>query len=110
MAGRRRRAACAAAADEDAFDGLSDDHQQIIASLQVGVPGSPPPTSVDDYRARLESDLNRPGARRTRRHRHPLARGSGPPGRNGARRNGPAAVAPTPEMAPAINAYAKAKR
>lgn len=27
----------------DAFDGLSGDHQRIVASLQVGVPGSPPP-------------------------------------------------------------------
>jgi hypothetical protein len=59
---------------KDAFDGLSDDHQQIIASLQVGVPGSPPPASVDDYRARLQSDLDAaqaPAGRR--RHRHPVA-------------------------------------
>ena len=96
---------------KDAFEGLSDDHQQIIASLQVGVPGSPPPASVDDYRARLQSDLDAvqaPAAPADTVTLSPEAQarlaGAAPT------EPSPPPVAPTPEMAPAINAYAKAGR
>jgi hypothetical protein len=104
---------------KDAFEGLSDDHQQIIASLQVGMRGSPPPASVDDYRARLQADLDAaqsPAQSSAQSSAKPTdtvtlspeaqARLAGatpkePP---------PPPVAPTPEMAPAISAYAKAGR
>jgi hypothetical protein len=98
---------------KDAFDGLSDDHQQIIASLQVGVPGSPPPATVDDYRARLKSDLDAVQAPATMptdtvtlspEARARLA-GATPPPEAAA-----PTVAPTPEMAPAITAYGRAPR
>lgn len=96
---------------KDAFEGLSDDHQQIIASLQVGAPGSPPPASVDDYRARLQADLDAaqpPAAPTDTVTLSPEAQarlaGAAPA------EPSPPPVAPTPEMAPAINAYAKAGR
>lgn len=96
---------------KDAFEGLSGDHQQIIASLQVGVPGSPPPASVEDYRARLQSDLDAAQA--------PAAASKdtvtlSPEAQ--ARLAGAAPVeqapqvAPTSEMAPAITAYTRAAR
>lgn len=96
---------------KDAFDGLSSDHQQIIASLQVGVPGSPPPASIDDYRARLQADLDAvqvPAGPVDTITLSPEAQarlaGAAP-----AETAAPT-VAPTPEMAPAINAYSRAGR
>ena len=98
---------------KDAFDGLSDDHKQIIASLQVGVPGSPPPASVDDYRARLQSDLDTaqgpitaptdtvtlsPEARARLAGAAPTESAAPPP------------VDVAPEMAAAITAYGRAPR
>jgi hypothetical protein len=96
---------------KEAFDGLSSDHQPIIASLQVGMPGSPPPASVDDYRARLQADLDAvqaPAAPTDTVTLSPEAQAR----LAGAAAAEPAApaVAPTPEMAPAINAYTKAGR
>ncbi|KRA62149.1 hypothetical protein ASD89_23985 [Caulobacter sp. Root656] len=96
---------------KDAFDGLSSDHQQIIASLQVGMPGSPPPASVDDYRARLQADLDAvqaPAAPTDTVTLSPEAQAR-LAGAAAAEPTAPA-VAPTPEMAPAINAYTKAGR
>ena len=98
---------------KDAFDSLPQDHKQIIASLQVGVPGSPPPASVDDYRARLQSDLDAAQAptaaptdtvtlsaeARARLAGAAPAESAAPP---------PAEVAP--EMAAAITAYGRAPR
>ena len=98
---------------KDAFDGLSGDHQRIVASLQVGVQGSPRPQSVDDYRARLQADLDAvqapaaapadtvtlsPEARARLAGAAPTEPAAPPP------------VAPTPEMAPAITAYSRAPR
>jgi hypothetical protein len=92
---------------KDAFEGLSGDHQQIIASLQVGVPGSPPPASVEDYRARLQADLDavQPPAgpvdtvTLSAEAQARLAGGAAP--------EAAPQVAPTPEMAPAITAYTR---
>lgn len=96
---------------KDAFDGLSGDHQKIIASLQVGVPGSPPPASVGDYRARLQANLDAvqtPPAPTDTVTLSPEAQ---------ARLAGAAPAEPvappaevSPEMAPAITAYTKAGR
>jgi hypothetical protein len=96
---------------KDAFDGLSDDHQTIIASLQVGVPGSPPPATVDDYRARLQAELDAvqapaPPTDTVTLSPEAQARLAGA----AAPEASLPAVAPTPQMAPAINAYAKAGR
>jgi len=97
---------------KDAFEGLSGDHQQIIASLQVGIQGpSPKPASVDDYRARLQADLDASQA--------PVAAPTDTVTLSAeaqARLAGAApveaapTVTPTPQMAPAITAYGKAAR
>jgi hypothetical protein len=96
---------------KDAFEGLSDDHQQIIASLQVGVPGSPPPASVDDYRTRLQSDLDTAQAPAGPVDTVTLS-AEAQARLAGAAPAEPAspAVEPTPEMARAITAYGKAAR
>jgi hypothetical protein len=96
---------------KDAFEGLSSDHQQIIASLQVGVPGSPPPASVEDYRARLQSDLDAVQAPATPTDTVTLS-AEARARLAGATPTEPAApaVEPTPQMAPAITAYTKAGR
>ena len=98
---------------KQAFDGLSETDQTIVASLQVGRQGSPPPASVEDYRARLQSDLDAAQGADVRPQdtvtlspeaRARLAGGPEPE----------AAPAPpadaTPEMAVAITAYGKAAR
>jgi hypothetical protein len=98
---------------KDAFEGLSGDHQQIIASLQVGVPGSPPPASVDDYRARLQTDLDAAQAPVTAPTDTVTLSPEARARLAGAAPTEPAApppVAPTPEMAPAITAYSRAPR
>lgn len=41
----------------EAFDGLSATDQAIVASLQVGIKDSQGPSSVADYRQRLQADL-----------------------------------------------------
>uniref|UniRef100_B0SXM7 Uncharacterized protein n=1 Tax=Caulobacter sp. (strain K31) TaxID=366602 RepID=B0SXM7_CAUSK len=97
---------------KDAFDSLAPDHQQIVASFQVGIPGSPPPASVDDYRARLQADLDAAKApasapadtvtlspeARARLAGAAPAEAAAPP------------VTPTPQMAPAITAYSRNAR
>jgi len=97
---------------KDAFDGLSSDHQKIVASLQVGISGSPPPASVDDYRARLQADLDAAQAPATAptdtvtlsaEAQARLAGAAAP-------EPSPPPVAPTPEMASAITAYSRAPR
>ncbi|CAN5412965.1 hypothetical protein BH10PSE4_BH10PSE4_39880 [soil metagenome] len=94
-----------------AFDGLSKTDQAIVASLQVGVQGSPPPASVDDYRARLQSELDavqptqaepRDTVTLSSEARARLAGGAATAGTSA-----PPAEA-TPEMAAAITAYGKA--
>jgi len=100
---------------KDAFEGLSDDHQRIIASLQVGMPGSPPPASVDDYRARLQSDLDAAQAPAQSPAKPTDTVTLSPEAQARLAGATPAAevtpqAPPTPEMAPAINAYAKAGR
>ena len=98
---------------KDAFEALSGDHQQIIASLQVGLQGAASrPASVDDYRARLQADLDAAqapaSAPRDTVTLSPEAQarlaGAAPT------ETAPTPVEPTPQMAPAINAYAKTAR
>ncbi|MBO9709695.1 MAG: hypothetical protein J7521_15940 [Caulobacter sp.] len=95
-----------------AFDGLSADHQQIVASLQVGIQApAPRPASVEDYRARLQADLDAvqpkaPAPRDTvTLSDEAKAWLAGGPSAIPA-----APVAASPEMARAISAYAKAAR
>jgi hypothetical protein len=94
-----------------AFDGLSADHQQIVASLQVGVQGPSRPQSVDDYRARLQADLEAVQAPAgpvdtVTLSAEAQARLAGAAPTEAA----PPPVAPTPEMAPAISAYTRSAR
>lgn len=94
-----------------AFEGLSQTDQTIVASLQVGVQGSPPPASVDDYRARLQSELDAAQPSDVRPQdtvtlspeaRARLAGGAA------AETTAPPPADATPEMAVAITAYGKA--
>jgi hypothetical protein len=96
---------------KEAFDGLSETDQTIVASLQVGVRGAPQPASVEDYRARLQDDLDAAQAADGRSQdtvtlspeaRAHLAGGTAP------RASTAPPVDATPEMAVAITAYAKA--
>ena len=96
---------------KSAFDGLSETDQTIVASLQVGVPGSPPPASVEDYRARLQSDLDAAQAVETGpRDTVTLSPEAQARLGGGATPDAPAPLPAdaTPEMAVAITAYAKA--
>ncbi|MFT4254708.1 MAG: hypothetical protein QM608_19760 [Caulobacter sp.] len=95
----------------DAFDGLSETHQTIVASLQVGVPGARGPATVGDYRARLQSDLEaaQPVASAPRdtitlspEAQARLAGGVAPEA------SAAPAVEATPQMAAALSAYGKA--
>jgi hypothetical protein len=96
-----------------AFEGLSETDQKIVASLQVGVQGSPPPASVDDYRARLQSELDAAQASDARPQDtitlSPEARARLAGGTGAETPASPPADA-TPEMAAAISAYGKAAR
>jgi len=98
---------------KQAFDGLSETDQTIVASLQVGRQGSPPPASVADYRARLQSDLDAVQPADTRPQdtvtlspeaQARLAGGASPTPA------GPPPAEATPQMAVAITAYGKAAR
>ena len=95
-----------------AFEGLSETDQTIVASLQVGVQGSPPPASVDDYRARLQSDLDAAQTTDARPQdtvtlsAEALARLAG----GNAADPTPVPADATPEMAVALAAYGKAAR
>lgn len=91
-----------------AFDALSATDQAIIASLQVGIPDSRGPGSVDDYRQRLQRDLAkaeepiaapRDSITLSDEARARLAGTAAP--------DAPPAVEASPEMAAAINAYGK---
>ncbi|MBO9559407.1 MAG: hypothetical protein J7515_12630 [Caulobacter sp.] len=95
---------------KDAFEGLSDDHQQIIASLQVGVPGSPPPASVEDYRARLQADLDAAQAPTGPVDTVTLSAEAQARLAGAAPAEEAPQVAPTPQMAPAITAYTRLAR
>jgi hypothetical protein len=98
---------------KEAFDGLSDDHQQIVASLQVGIQGaSSKPASVDEYRAKLQSDLDAAQPTATAPQDTVTLSAEAQARLAGAApaETATPVVAPTPEMAPAINAYAKAAR
>ena len=97
----------------EAFDSLSDTHQAIVASLQVGVQNSQGPSSVADYRSRLQADLD--GAQpATTEPRDSITLSPEAQARlAGAAPPESAATAPVdaaPEMAAAINAYGKAAR
>ncbi|CAN5151969.1 hypothetical protein BH10PSE3_BH10PSE3_28760 [soil metagenome] len=96
-----------------AFEGLSETDQKIVASLQVGVQGSPSPASVDDYRARLQSELDAAQASdvgpRDTITLSPEARARLAGGTAAETPASPPADA-TPEMAAAISAYGKAAR
>lgn len=94
----------------EAFDGLNETDQAIVASLQVGIPDSKGPSSVEDYRGRLQADLGKveapsPNPRDTvTLSAEAEARLAG---------NAPSAapvIDASPEMAAAINAYGKASR
>lgn len=99
---------------KQAFDGLSDDHQQIIASLQVGVQGaSSQPASVADYRAKLQADLDAAQpATATPKDTVTLSDEAQArlAGKAAADTPAPLPDDTTPEMAVAISAYAKAGR
>ncbi|HJV41477.1 hypothetical protein [Caulobacter sp.] len=96
-----------------AFDGLSETDQAIIASLQVGVRDSQGPSSVADYRGRLQADLEsaqpapaepRDSITLSAEAQARLAGGAAPD-------SAPATpVDATPEMAAAISAYGKVAR
>jgi hypothetical protein len=97
---------------KQAFDGLSDDHQQIVASLRVGIQGaSSQPASVDDYRARLQADLDA-AQPATAAPKDTVTLSDEAQARLAGTE--PKAAAPavpddaTPQMAAAISAYAKA--
>lgn len=97
----------------DAFDGLSDTDQAIIASLQVGVQDSKGPASVADYRGRLQADLE--GAQpATAEPRDSITLSAEAQARLAGGKPPEAAPAvptdATPEMAAAISAYGKAAR
>lgn len=47
-----------------AFDALPPDDQQIVAGVQVDAAGAPAYASADDYRARLQADLDQAQPRR----------------------------------------------
>lgn len=92
----------------DAFDGLSDTDQAIIGSLRVGIQDSGGPSSVADFRARLQADLDKiqapPSSPRdtVTLSAEAQARLAG-----GSAVDSPATVEASPEMAVAINAYGK---
>lgn len=96
----------------DAFDGLSETDQTIVASLQVGVPGARGPATVDDYRSRLQSDLDAAQPSSTPRDTVTLSAEAQARLAGAAAPEEPAApaVEATPEMAAAISAYGKAAR
>ena len=99
---------------QQAFDGLSADHQQIVASLQVGVQGaSSKPATVDDYRARLQADLDA-AQPATATPQDTVTLSAEAQARLAGAAPTEAAASPpadaTPEMAAAISAYAKAAR
>lgn len=50
-----------------AFDALPPDDQQIVAGVQVDAAGAPAYASADDYRARLQADLDQAQPRRADR-------------------------------------------
>lgn len=96
-----------------AFDGLSETDKTIIASLQVGIRDSKGPSSVADYRGRLQADLEsvqpapaepRDSITLSAEAKARLAGGAPPE----AAPTAPADA--TPEMAAAISAYGKAAR
>lgn len=95
----------------NAFDGLSETEQAIVASLRVGIQDGAGPSSVADFRARLQADLDKvqapPSLPRdtvtlSAEAQARLARGSAA--------EAPATVEASPEMAVAINAYGKVAR
>lgn len=96
-----------------AFDGLSETDQAIIASLQVGVRDSQGPSSIADYRGRLQADLEsvRPAPVEPRdsitlsAEAQARLAGAAPPDAETT-----APVDASPEMAAAINAYGKVAR
>lgn len=97
----------------EAFDGLSETDQAIVASLQVGIKDSQGPSSAADYRQRLQADLEnaQPAsvASRDSISLSPEAQarlaGAAPP------EPPPAPPADAdPQMAAAISAYGKAAR
>ncbi|MBI1686031.1 hypothetical protein [Caulobacter hibisci] len=94
----------------EAFDGLSETDQTIVASLQVGVPGAKGPASVADYRSRLQSDLDAAQPSSTPRDTVTLSAEAQARLAGAAAPEAPAApvVEATPEMAVAISAYGKA--
>lgn len=97
----------------EAFDSLSDTDQAIVASLQVGIQDSKGPSSVADYRSRLQADLDgvQPAAAEPRdsvtlsAEAQARLAGGKPP-------EAPPAVPAdaTPEMAVALSAYGKVAR
>jgi hypothetical protein len=97
----------------EAFDGLSETAQTIVASLQVGLENSNSPSSVSDYRGRLQADLDQAQAPAARpmdtitlsaEAQARLAGGASADASPAAPENA------SPEMAVAINAYGKAAR
>ncbi len=94
----------------EAFDGLSKTDQAIVASLQVGIPDSKGPSSVADYRGRLQADLDNvqtsaPAPRDT------VTLSAEAEARLAGRAPSAAPVVDaSPEMAAAISAYGKAAR
>lgn len=97
----------------EAFDSLSETDQAIVASLQVGIPNSQGPSSVADYRSRLQANLDgvktatttpRDSVTLSAEAQARLA-GAAPP-----ETTAPPPADATPQMAAAISAYGRAAR
>ena len=95
-----------------AFDDLSDEDRQIVAGMQVDARGQPAFVSADDYRAKLQADLDAAeAAHGQKRDTVTLSRqaqahlaGAAPP------EEPPPEPAPHPAMAAAMAAYGRAAR
>ncbi len=95
----------------DAFDGLSETDQAIIGSLRVGIQDGSGPSSVADFRARLQADLDKvQAASSSPRDTITLSAEAQARLAGSSAVEAPATVEASPEMAAAINAYGKVTR
>ena len=95
----------------DAFDGLSETDQAIIGSLRVGIQDGSGPSSVADFRARLQADLDKvQAAPSSPRDTITLSAEAQARLAGSSAVEAPATVEASPEMAAAINAYGKVTR
>lgn len=94
-----------------AFDDLPDEDRQIVAAMQVDARGQPAFVSADDYRAKLQADLDAAEAAAQKRDTITLSRAA-QAHLAGAAAPEPQAAEPTPHpaVAAAIAAYGRASR